>query len=235
MLEINELEVFYDRLHVLKGLSLQVSDGEVVALLGSNGAGKSTLLRTISGLVTPKSGDIKFKGKRINGLPTYDIVKIGIAHCPEGRRVFPYMSVQENLVTMGAFLRKDKDGIRRDLDEVYALFPILKDRKKQKAGTLSGGEQQMLAIGRSMMSNPKLLLLDEPSLGLSPLLIGNIAHLIKKLSESGLTVFMSEQNANMALNISDRAYVLEVGKVALEGKGKELLEDDHVRKAYLGM
>ncbi len=214
---------------------MEVGHQEVVSLLGANGAGKSTTLRTISGLLTPQSGEIIFLGERINGLPPHKIVKKGISHCPEGRRIFPDLNVYENLVMMGAYLRKDKKEVMESLEGIYALFPKLKERGNQKGGTLSGGEQQMLAIGRALMSNPKLLLLDEPSLGLAPSTVQDLAKKIREIHESGVTVLLVEQNARMALGISDRAYVLEVGKIALSGKAKDLAQIDQVRKAYLSM
>lgn len=235
MLEINEIDVYYGKLHALKRMSLKISKGEIVALIGGNGAGKTTTLDTISGFCVPASGNVKFLGEKISGLPPDRIFKMGISHCPEGRRVFPGMTVSENLTKMGAYTCKDKEGTKKSLEEVYELFPRLKERKSQKAGTLSGGEQQMLAIGRALMSNPKLLMMDEPSLGLAPNLVDLLAGLFQDIHKKGVTILLVEQNARMALSISDRAYVLEVGKIALKGKGKELLKDEHVRKAYLGL
>jgi branched-chain amino acid transport system ATP-binding protein len=235
MLQISDLSIYYGKSIALRNISLEVGDGEIVSLLGANGAGKSTTLRTISGLLTPRSGEITFLGEKINGFPPHKIVKKGVSHCPEGRRIFPEMDVYENLVMMGAYLRSDKKEVMGSLESVYTLFPKLKERRKQKGGTLSGGEQQMLAIGRALMSKPKLLLLDEPSLGLSPTAVLDLAKRIREIHQSGVTVLLVEQNARMALGISDRAYVLEVGKIALSGKAKDLIQVDQVRKAYLGM
>ncbi len=235
MLEIADLDVYYGKSRALRNVTLKVGEKEVVSLLGANGAGKSTTLRTISGLVAARSGDILFLGERINGIPPHKIVKRGISHCPEGRRIFPDLNVYENLVMMGAYLRSDKKEVMESLQNVYGLFPRLKERRGQKGGTLSGGEQQMLAIGRALMSKPKLLLLDEPSLGLAPAAVQDLARKIREIHELGVTVLLVEQNARMALAISDRAYVLEVGKIALSGNAKELLQVDQVKKAYLGM
>lgn len=235
MLQISNLDVYYGKSIALRHVTIEIAHQEVVSLLGANGAGKSTTLRTISGLLTPRSGEIIFLGERINGLPPHKIVKKGISHCPEGRRIFPDLSVYENLVMMGAYLRKDKKEVMESLEGVYSLFPKLKERRNQKGGTLSGGEQQMLAIGRALMSKPKLLLLDEPSLGLAPSAVQDLAKKIKEIHASGVTVLLVEQNARMALGISDRAYVLEVGKIALSGKAKDLIQIDQVRKAYLSM
>jgi len=235
MLQISNLSIYYGKSVALRSVTLEVGDKEIVSLLGANGAGKSTTLRTISGLLTPRSGEITFMGEKISGLPPHKVVKKGISHCPEGRRIFPDLSVYENLVMMGAYLRSDKKEVMDSLESVYVLFPKLKERHKQKGGTLSGGEQQMLAIGRALMSKPKLLLLDEPSLGLSPTAVLDLAKRIREIHESGVTVLLVEQNAHMALGISDRAYVLEVGKIALSGKAKDLIQIDQVRKAYLGI
>jgi branched-chain amino acid transport system ATP-binding protein len=235
MLQISNLNVYYGKSIALRNVTLEVGEKEVVSLLGANGAGKSTTLRTISGLLTPRSGEITFLGEKINGFPPHKIVKKGVSHCPEGRRIFPEMDVYENLVMMGAYLRSDKKEIMDSLESVYVLFPKLKERHHQKGGTLSGGEQQMLAIGRALMSKPKLLLLDEPSLGLAPSAVQDLARRIREIHASGVTVLLVEQNARMALGISDRAYVLEVGKIALSGKAKDLIQVDQVRKAYLGM
>ena len=235
MLHISNLNVYYGKSMALMDVTLEVEEKEVVALLGANGAGKSTTLRTISGLLSPRSGEIKFLGEKINGFPSHKIVKKGISHCPEGRRIFPDMSVYENLVMMGAYLRSDKKEVRQSLEDVYALFPKLKERRNQKGGTLSGGEQQMLAIGRALMSKPKLLLLDEPSLGLAPSAVQDLARRIREINELGVTVLLVEQNAHMALGISDRAYILEVGKIALSGRSKNLIQVDQVKKVYLGM
>ena len=235
MLQISDLSIYYGKAVALKGITLEVGDGEVVSLLGANGAGKSTTLRTISGLVSPKSGEIHFMGEKISGLPPHKVVKKGISHCPEGRRIFPDLTVYENLVMMGAYLRSDKKEIAESLENMYALFPRLKERRNQKGGTLSGGEQQMLAIGRALMSKPKLLLLDEPSLGLAPSAVQDLARRIREINELGVTVLLVEQNARMALGISDRAYILEVGKIVLMGRSSDLLKVDQVKKAYLGM
>lgn len=233
MLKINDINVFYGAIHAIKGVSLEVNRGEIVTLIGANGAGKSTILRTISGLLKPKSGTIQFEGQEIAGLPAHEIVKIGISQVPEGRRIFAEMSVLENL-ELGAFTRKDKDGIKSDMDMVFERFPRLKERIGQLAGTLSGGEQQMLAMGRALMSRPRLLLLDEPSMGLAPLLIKEIFAIIQDINKTGTTVLLVEQNANMALSIAHRAYVLETGRITLKGDAKELAASDEVRKAYLG-
>ena len=233
MLKIDNIHVYYGAIHALKGVSLEVEKGEIVTLIGANGAGKSTTLRTISGLLAPKGGTISFLGDDIGGIPAHEIVKRGISQVPEGRRIFAEMSVQENL-EMGAFIRKDKGGVEKDFDLVYERFPRLKERRRQQAGTLSGGEQQMLAMGRALMSRPKLLLLDEPSMGLAPLLIKEIFSIIEDINREGTTVLLVEQNANMALSIAHRAYVLETGRITLSGAAKELAVSEDVRKAYLG-
>ena len=233
MLKIDNIHVYYGAIHALKGVSLEVHKGEIVTLIGANGAGKSTTLRTVSGLLAPKSGGISFLGKNIAGMPAHEIVKHGISQVPEGRRIFAEMSVQENL-EMGAFTRKDKAGVEKDFEIVYNRFPRLKERRKQQAGTLSGGEQQMLAMGRALMSRPKLLLLDEPSMGLAPLLIKEIFSIIEDINREGTTVLLVEQNANMALSIAHRAYVMETGRITLQGAAKELAASEDVRKAYLG-
>ncbi len=233
MLKVNDINVFYGAIHAIKGASLEVNEGEIVTLIGANGAGKSTILRTISGLLKPKSGNIEFQGSEISGVPAHEIVKVGISQVPEGRRIFAEMSVLENL-ELGAFTRTDKDGIKADMDMVFERFPRLKERISQLAGTLSGGEQQMLAMGRALMSRPKLLLLDEPSMGLAPLLIKEIFAIIQDINKTGTTVLLVEQNANMALSIAHRAYVLETGRITLSGDAKELAASDDVRKAYLG-
>ena len=233
MLQIDHIDVFYGAIHALKGVSLEVHKGEIVTLIGANGAGKSTTLRTVSGLLAPKSGGISFLGENIVGMPAHEIVKRGISQVPEGRRIFAEMSVQENL-EMGAFTRKDKAGVEKDFEIVYNRFPRLKERRKQQAGTLSGGEQQMLAMGRALMSRPKLLLLDEPSMGLAPLLIKEIFSIIEDINREGTTVLLVEQNANMALSIAHRAYVMETGRITLQGAAKELAASEDVRKAYLG-
>ena len=233
MLKIDNIHVYYGAIHALKGVSLEVHKGEIVTLIGANGAGKSTTLRTMSGLLAPKSGSISFLGENIAGMPAHEIVKHGISQVPEGRRIFAEMSVQENL-EMGAFTRKDKTGVEKDFEIVYNRFPRLKERRKQQAGTLSGGEQQMLAMGRALMSRPKLLLLDEPSMGLAPLLIKEIFSIIEDINREGTTVLLVEQNANMALSIAHRAYVMETGRITLQGAAKELAASEDVRKAYLG-
>jgi branched-chain amino acid transport system ATP-binding protein len=233
MLSLTEIVAYYGNVQALKGISFQVQQGEMVALIGSNGAGKTTTLRTISGLLSPRSGEIRFQDESIGGRPPFEIIKRGIAHCPEGRRVWPDMTVFENL-RMGGYLRNDPGGIKADLEEMYALFPRLKERRTQPAGSLSGGEQQMLAIARALMSKPKLLLLDEPSLGLAPIMVERVRDTAVKLNQAGITILLVEQNANLALKISSRAYVLQVGKVTLSGKASELLADDEVQKVYLG-
>ena len=233
MLRISDLEVYYGAIHALKGLSLEVHAGEIVTLIGANGAGKSTTLRTISGLITPKSGSIEFEGKSIAGTGAHEIVRMGLSQVPEGRRIFAEMTVLENL-ELGAFTRSDKDGIAADMEMVFTRFPRLKERISQQAGTLSGGEQQMLAMGRALMSRPRLLLLDEPSMGLAPLLIKEIFSIIVDINKTGTTVLLVEQNANMALSIANRAYVLETGRITLAGDARELAASEDVRKAYLG-
>ena len=233
LLKINDINVYYGAIHAIKGISLEVNEGEIVTLIGANGAGKSTTLRTISGLLKPKTGSIEFEGKNIAGVAAQNIVKAGISQVPEGRRVFAEMTVMENL-ELGAFIRKDKDGIAKDLKMVFERFPRLEERINQQAGTLSGGEQQMLAMGRALMSRPRLLLLDEPSMGLAPLLIKEIFSIIQDINKAGTTVLLVEQNANMALSIANRAYVLETGRITLSGDAKELAASEDVRKAYLG-
>ena len=233
MLEIKDIHVYYGAIHAIKGVSLTVRQGEIVTLIGSNGAGKSTTLRTVSGLLKPKEGDILFEGESIAGRPAQSIVKMGISQVPEGRRIFANMTVMENL-ELGAFTRDDSDGIEADMKMVFERFPRLLERKEQAAGTLSGGEQQMLAMGRALMSRPRLLLLDEPSMGLAPLLIREIFNIIVDINKTGTTVLLVEQNANMALSIAHRAYVLETGRIALSGDAKELAASEEVRKAYLG-
>ncbi len=235
MLQISDLSIYYGKSIALRSVTLEVGDGEIVSLLGANGAGKSTTLRTISGLLTPRSGEITFMGEKISGLPPHKVVRKGISHCPEGRRIFPDLSVYENLVMMGAYLRSDKKEVAESLENMYGLFPRLKERRNQKGGTLSGGEQQMLAIGRALMSKPKLLLLDEPSLGLAPAAVLDLAKRVREIHALGVTVLLVEQNAHMALGISDRAYVLEVGRIVLSGSSKDLAQMDQVKKAYLGM
>ncbi|NLX71386.1 MAG: ABC transporter ATP-binding protein [Clostridiales bacterium] len=233
MLEIKNLNVHFGVIHALKGISITVNEGEIVTLIGANGAGKTTTLRTISGLKKPTSGEILLEGEDITDVSAQNRVRLGISHVPEGRRVFPGMTVLENL-EMGAYLRKDKAETAKDLEMVYELFPVLSDRQKQLAGTLSGGEQQMLAIGRALMSRPRILLLDEPSMGLAPLLVQEIFNIIKNVNEVGTTVLLVEQNAMMALQIAHRAYVMETGSIVLSGSGAELLRSEQVKKAYLG-
>ena len=233
MLNISDINVYYGAIHAIKGISLTVNQGEIVTLIGANGAGKSTTLRTISGLLKPKTGSITFQGQDIAGTPAHKIVGLGISQVPEGRRIFTEMTVMENL-DLGAFIRKDKDGIAADKKRVFELFPRREERQDQSAGTLSGGEQQMLAMGRALMSRPKLLLLDEPSMGLAPLLIKEIFSIIEDINKSGTTVLLVEQNANMALSIANRAYVLETGRITLSGDAKKLAASEDVRKAYLG-
>ena len=233
LLKIDNLNVYYGAIHAIKGISLEVREKEIVTLIGANGAGKSTTLRTISGLLKPKEGTIFFANESIGGLAAHIIVKKGISQVPEGRRIFAEMTVQENL-DLGAFIRNDKDGITQDLEMVFARFPRLKERLNQQAGTLSGGEQQMLAMGRALMSRPKLLLLDEPSMGLAPLLIKEIFSIIQDINRTGTTILLVEQNANMALSIANRAYVLETGRITLSGDAKELAASEDVKKAYLG-
>ena len=233
MLEVKDLEVYYGVIQAIKGISFEVNKGEVIALIGANGAGKTTTLHTVTGLISPKKGHVIFEGKDITKVPAHKIVSMGLAHVPEGRRVFAELSVYENL-RMGAYTRKDKNEIEESLANVYKRFPRLEERKNQMAGTLSGGEQQMLAMGRALMSKPKIILMDEPSMGLSPILVNEIFDIIRAVSESGTTVLLVEQNAKKALAIADRAYVLETGKIVLEGNAKDLLEDDSIKKAYLG-
>ena len=233
MLEVKNIQVAYGKIIAVKDVSVTVEKGEIVTLIGSNGAGKSTTLRTISGLIKPKSGEILFNGQRIDGVPGHDIVAMGICHSPEGRRIFPRMTVKENL-ELGAFLRNDKAAVNADMDRVLELFPRLKERIKQTAGTMSGGEQQMLAVSRALMGDPKLLLLDEPSMGLAPVLVELIFDTIVKIRKQGITILLIEQNATAALEVADRAYVLESGKVKMSGSAKELSSDDKVTKAYLG-
>ena len=232
MLEVKDLEVSYGKIVAVKGISFSVDEGEVVTLIGTNGAGKTTTLRTISGLLRPSGGEILFRGERIDATPAHQIVSLGLAHSPEGRRIFPRMTVEENLL-LGAFGRRDKE-ITKDLHAAYELFPILGERSTQPAGTFSGGEQQMLAMGRAMLSRPKLLMLDEPSMGLSPIMMKRIMATVKTLQEQGTTILLVEQNARAALKLATKGYVLEVGKIVTQGTGQELLHSDEVRKAYLG-
>ena len=233
MLKIEDLYVSYGMINAIKGVSFEVNEGEVVSLIGANGAGKTTILHTITGLLKPKSGSVMFEGKELTTTPAHEIVKLGMAHVPEGRRVFADLSVYDNLM-LGAYTRKDKNEIVKTLEMVYERFPRLEERKKQTAGTLSGGEQQMLAMGRALMSKPRIILMDEPSMGLSPLFVNEVFDIIEKISASGTTVLLVEQNAKKALSISDRAYVLETGKIALTGKASDLINDDKIKKAYLG-
>ena len=233
MLQVTDLKVNYGVIQAIKGVSFEVNEGEVIALIGANGAGKTTILHTVTGLIAPKSGKIEFEGKDITKMPAHKIVTLGMAHVPEGRRVFADLSVYENLL-MGAFTRKDKDEIAKTLEMVYKRFPRLRERKNQVAGTLSGGEQQMLAMGRALMSHPKILLMDEPSMGLSPLFVNEIFDIIKEVSASGTTVLLVEQNAKKARSIADRAYVLETGKIVLDAAADVLMNDPSIKKAYLG-
>lgn len=233
MLSVKDINVSYGAIRAIRGISLEVNDGELVSLIGANGAGKTTTLHTISGLIRPTSGEILLDGKDLTKVPPHKVIGLGMAHVPEGRHVFAHMTVLENLY-MGAYTVKDKAVLNRNLDWVYNHFPRLKERSKQLAGTLSGGEQQMLATGRALMTNPKVLLMDEPSMGLSPLLVSEIFSIIKELHNDGITVLLVEQNAKMALSVADRAYVLENGLITMEGDAKVLLKDDRVRKAYLG-
>jgi branched-chain amino acid transport system ATP-binding protein len=233
MLEVKNLSVAYGRVRAVKGISFSVDQGQVVTLVGTNGAGKTTTLRTISGLLRPESGEIWFQGERIDAVPAHEVLTRGLAHAPEGRRIFPRLTVEDNL-RLGAFARRDKAGVAKDLERVFDLFEILRERRSQPAGTFSGGEQQMLAIGRAMMSRPKLLMLDEPSMGLSPLMMQRIMSTITELKSEGVTILLVEQNAQAALSLADYGYVLEVGKIVLEDTGKKLLTDEAVRKAYLG-
>ncbi|NLZ49405.1 MAG: ABC transporter ATP-binding protein [Clostridiales bacterium] len=233
MLQLKDVNLYYGVIHALKNVSLHINKGEIVTLIGSNGAGKSSTLRAISGIERIKDGTIEFDGVNISKMNPSEIVSMGLSHVPEGRRVFPKMSVMENL-EMGAYTRKDKAEVKRDYEKVFDIFPRLKERKNQMAGTLSGGEQQMLAIGRALMSKPKLLLLDEPSMGLAPLVVKEIFSIIQRISSEGTTVLLVEQNASMALKIADRAYIIANGVISIEGKAQELLHDEKVKKAYLG-
>ena len=233
MLEVKDLEVFYGMIQAIKGVSFEVNEGEVIALIGANGAGKTTILHTITGLLSPKKGTVLFEGKDITKIPAHKIVSLGMAHVPEGRRVFAQLSVYQNL-KMGAYTRKDKDEIEATLQTVYKRFPRLEERKNQLAGTLSGGEQQMLAMGRALMSKPSIILMDEPSMGLSPILVNEIFDIIQSVSASGTTVLLVEQNAKKALSIADRAYVLETGNIVMSGDAEKLMNDDSIKKAYLG-
>ena len=233
MLEVKDLEVYYGMIQAIKGISFEVNKGEVIALIGANGAGKTTTLHTITGLLSPKKGSVMFEGKDITKIPAHKIVSMGMAHVPEGRRVFADLSVYENL-KLGAYTRKDKENLNKDLESIYERFPRLAERKNQSAGTLSGGEQQMLAMGRALMSKPRIVLMDEPSMGLSPIFVDEIFKIIQKISAEGTTVLLVEQNAKKALAIAGRAYVLETGKIALSGDAKELMNNESIKKAYLG-
>lgn len=233
MLEVKDLEVYYGMIQAIKGVSFEVNEGEVISLIGANGAGKTTILHTVTGLLSPKKGSVIFEGKDITKTPAHRIVSLGMAHVPEGRRVFAQLSVYQNL-KMGAYTRTDKDEIEATLAQVYKRFPRLEERKNQMAGTLSGGEQQMLAMGRALMSHPRIILMDEPSMGLSPILVNEIFEIIKSVSASGTTVLLVEQNAKKALSIADRAYVLETGNIVMSGDAKKLMNDDSIKKAYLG-
>ncbi|MFI5755230.1 ABC transporter ATP-binding protein [Streptomyces sp. NPDC051569] len=233
LLEVEDLKVAYGKIEAVKGISFTVEAGQIVTLIGTNGAGKTTTLRTLSGLIKPLSGDIRFNGQSLNKVPAHQVVALGLAHSPEGRHIFPRMSIEDNL-RLGAFLRKDSDGITKDIQRAYDLFPILGERRKQAAGTLSGGEQQMLAMGRALMSQPKLLMLDEPSMGLSPIMMQKIMATITELKAQGTTILLVEQNAQAALSLADQGHVMEIGKIVLSGTGQSLLHDESVRKAYLG-
>ncbi|NEC65469.1 ABC transporter ATP-binding protein [Streptomyces sp. SID9727] len=233
LLEVEDLRVAYGKIEAVKGISFTVDTGQVVTLIGTNGAGKTTTLRTLSGLLKPLSGRILFEGKPLTNVPAHKIVSLGLAHSPEGRHIFPRLTIAENLL-LGAYLRNDKAGIEKDVQRAYDLFPILGERRKQAAGTLSGGEQQMLAMGRAMMSQPKLLMLDEPSMGLSPIMMQKIMETIVELRASGTTILLVEQNAQAALSLADQGHVMEIGKIVLSGTGADLLHDESVRKAYLG-
>ena len=233
MLEVKDLHVYYGVIQALKGISFEVNEGEVIALIGANGAGKTTTLHTLTGILPARSGSIVFNGTELTKTPAHKIVKLGIAHVPEGRRIFQQLTVLDNL-KLGAFTRNDKDGIAEDMEKVYKRFPRLLERKTQIAGTLSGGEQQMLAMGRALMSRPKMIVMDEPSMGLSPILVSEIFNIITSISKDGTTVLLVEQNAKKALAIADRAYVLETGRITLSGKASDLINDENVKKAYLG-
>jgi branched-chain amino acid transport system ATP-binding protein len=233
LLDVKDIHVFYGNIEAVKGMSFRVNRGEIVTLIGANGAGKTTTLRTVSGLLRPREGAIFYEGQRVDLLPAHEIVGLGVAQSPEGRRIFPRMSVRENL-DMGAFIRRDAAGQREDLDRIMELFPILKERARQAAGTLSGGEQQMLAMGRALMARPKLLLLDEPSMGLAPIVVQTIFDTIRDINSQGMTVLLVEQNAAQALSLAHRGYVIETGKIVIEDEASSLLENEQVRKAYLG-
>lgn len=235
LLKLSEIDAFYGRAQALKGISLEVGERELIAILGANGAGKTTLLRTISGLTESKRGGIEFMGQRIDQLSPEKIVRLGISHCPEGRKLFPQMSVFKNLI-LGAYVRRhDQRGVQETITQIYALFPVLRERQDQLAGTLSGGEQQMLAIARALMSHPRLLMLDEPSLGIAPLLVNRIFEVIKEINQQGTAILLVEQNATIALNVAQRGYVMEVGEIVLSGEAQKLLEEEKVKQAYLGL
>jgi len=235
LLKVQDIETYYGSAQALKGVSLKVEKGELISILGANGAGKTTLLRTVSGLIEPKRGTIEFEGQRIDRLGAEEIVRLGISHCPEGRKLFPQMTVFKNLL-LGAYVRKtDQQGIQETREEIFSLFPVLKDRQEQLAGTLSGGEQQMLVISRGLMSRPKLLMLDEPSLGIAPLLVARIFEVIKDINQRGMTILLVEQNAAIALNIAHQGYVLETGEIILSGEARQLLSEEKVKQAYLGV
>jgi branched-chain amino acid transport system ATP-binding protein len=233
LLDVQNIRVHYERVEAIKGISMEVMEGSIVSLIGNNGAGKSTTLKAIFGLKKPTGGEIWFGQERIDGRSPQEIAKMGLAYCLEGRRLFPQMTVHENL-EMGAYLRKDKNEVKNRIKEIFTLFPILEERRKQRAGTLSGGQQQMLAIGRALMTQPKLLLLDEPSLGLAPLIVQEIGVIIRDINKRGVSILLVEQNSKLALGVAQRGYVMEVGNIALEGDAKELLQNEHVKKAYLG-
>ena len=233
MLEVKDLAVYYGMIHAIKGVSFEVNKGEIIALIGANGAGKTTILHTITGLLSPKRGSIQFEGKELTKIPAHKIVSLGMAHVPEGRRVFAELSVYQNL-KLGAYTRSDKKEIEETMETVYQRFPRLRERKNQMAGTLSGGEQQMLAMGRALMSHPQIILMDEPSMGLSPILVNEIFYIIRSVNEAGTTVLLVEQNAKKALEIADRAYVLETGRIVTSGPADALMNDDSIKKAYLG-
>ena len=233
LLEVKNLEVYYGVINALKGISFEVNEGEIVTLIGANGAGKTTTMQSIMGLIHPKNGEIIYDGKSVVGIPSHKIVRMGMTQVPEGRRIFSELNVYENLM-MGAYTNKDRASIKRDLEEIYTLFPRLEERKTQMAGMLSGGEQQMLAMGRALMSHPKLLMLDEPSMGLAPILVSQVFDMIKHLNQTGTTILLVEQNAEKALSIADRAYVMETGSITLSGTGEELAKSEKVREAYLG-
>lgn len=233
LLEIENLAVHYDKAIAIENVSLNLDDGEIVSIVGANGAGKTTVIRAISGLKKPTSGEIWFQGKRIDGMPAYDIVKRGISQIPAGRQIFPTMSVLDNL-KVGSYLRKDQDGIKKDLEGIYQHFPILKERQDQMGGQLSGGQQQMLAVARALMAAPKLLLMDEPSMGLSPILVAEVGKIIRDINQQGISILLVEQNSRMALKLAERAYILELGKIALKGNCEDLINNDEVKRYYLG-